>query len=127
MNESEVEARRSTSLKLVKISGISIVLMGPWAIYLVWDGGPEALGAIIPLAIIAAVHIVTGPIALFHAFRIRRHHRLLFVYAYFALYLVAPFFMLPPDIVAYTAMFLLLTVVPIAISWIRSWLSGIRD
>ena len=108
-------------------SAASLLVGGSWAWLLQWQGGPEALGAIIPLLIVGGIHLITGPVAIFQAFRLRKRRRCVFVYAYFGLFLIATVLVFPPDILTYVVMFLFLTSVPILIALVARYFSKSND
>jgi short subunit fatty acids transporter len=113
MDTGEVESRRKLALKLTWISAITLLIGGPWAWFIVSGGGPEALGAILPLMVVGGVHLLTGPIAIYQAFRIRGSYHCVFVYAYYAIFLFATALLFPRDIFTYIIFFVLVTIVPI--------------
>jgi hypothetical protein len=116
MDTGEAENRRKLALKLTWISVISLLIGGPWAWFIVSEGGPEALGAIFPLMVVGGVHLLTGPIAIYQAFRIRESNHCAFVYTYYAIFLFVTASLFPRDIFTYIIFFVLVTMVPILLS-----------
>ena len=68
------------------------------------------------MLIVGGVHLITDPVAIFQAFKIRRFDICSFVYIYFGLFLLVTVLLFPPDIFTYVIMFGLLTIAPILIS-----------
>ena len=120
MRNDELENRRKLASKLTKISAISLLIGGSWAWFIVSEGGPEALGAIMPLMVVGGIHLIAGPAAIYQAFVIHRLSNCLYVYMYFALFLIATFVLFPAEILGYIIVFVLFTAVPIILSLIMS-------
>lgn len=120
ISNGEIERRKQLALKLVWISTISLLIGGAWAWLIISQGGPEALGAIIPLMVVGGVHLFTGPVAIFQAYRMHRLYKCSCVYYYFALFLVGGHLLFPPEVFSYTIIFALLTITPILFSLVIS-------
>jgi hypothetical protein len=116
MSRREIQKRKKLAFKLTWISAISLMICGSWAWSIAREGGPEALGAIIPLLIVGGVHLFTGPAAIYQSYKIHRHHKCLYVYLYFVFFLFVTCYLFPPDIFTYVIIFALLTIVPILFS-----------
>lgn len=116
MSNGEIEKRKKSALKLTWISAISLLVGGSWALFIVSEGGPEALGAIVPFMIVGGIHLFAGPVAIYQSYKIRRLYNCLYVYLYFSLYLFAIFFLFPPEMITYIIIFVLLVIVPILLS-----------
>lgn len=116
MSEDVVESRRKFAAKMTWTSAISLLIGGSWAWLISYEGGPEALGAVIPLLLVGGIHLITGPVAIYQAFCIRRLDNCLYVYLYFMSFIVATSLLFPPDIFAYVVIFVVLTTAPILIS-----------
>jgi len=84
------------ALKLTWISAVSFLIGGSWAWFIVSEGGPEALGAIGPYLVVGGVHLFTGPVAIYQAFRIHQLHNCSYVYIYFVFFLFVTYFSFPP-------------------------------
>jgi len=113
MSDDDTGGRKKLALKLTWISAISFLIGGSWAWLIVSGGGPEALGAIIPLMVVGGVHLFAGPVAIYQAFRIYRHYKCSYVYLYFGLFLFVTVLLFPPEILTYIIIFVLLTIAPI--------------
>ena len=85
------------------------------------EGGPEALGSIIPLMAIGGVHLLCMPIAMFHAYKQHRYLKNIYVYLYFLVFVVLTFWVSGPEVVVYILLLTLLTVVPILFSLFISY------
>ena len=116
MSADEIENRKKLALKLTWISAILFLIGGSWAWFIVSEGGPEALGAIIPLMVVGGVHLFTGPVAIYQAFKIHRLYNCSYVYLYFGLFLFVTSLLFPPEIFTYIIIFILLTIAPILFS-----------
>jgi hypothetical protein len=116
MGDGELEGRKNLALKLVWISAISLLVGGSWAWFIVSEGGPEALGAIMPLMAVGGIHLFAGPVAIYQAYRIRRLHNCSYVYVYYVLFLVTTFSLFPQEILTYILIFILVTIAPILFS-----------
>jgi hypothetical protein len=91
---------------------VSLLVGGVIAWVIVMQGGPEALGAIIPLMLVGAVHLFIGPLAVFHAFTHSNKHSL-FIYVYFTLFLVAAIWLMDLEGAVFYAMYVTFMIVPL--------------
>jgi hypothetical protein len=88
MIDVEIEGKTKLALMLTWISAISLLIGGSWAWFVVSEGGPEALGAIVPMIAVGAIHIFLGPMAVLYAFKSRQFKNKKYVYLYFAFYFI---------------------------------------
>lgn len=98
--------------KLTLVCMVTLVLGGVPAWIIVAQGGPEALGAIIPLFLIGAVHLFIGPLAVFHAFTHYNKYSLI-IYAYFILFLVAAIWLMNIEGIVFYVLYIAFMTIPI--------------
>ena len=113
MNNDKTDHLKMRVLKLILVSAISFIIGGSWAWFTISEGGPEALGAIIPLFGVGGVHLVTGPLAINIAFRLQGIVNCTYVYLYFGSFLLITFLLFPPEILVYIIIFIVLTISPL--------------
>jgi hypothetical protein len=116
MTNGEVGRRRKRISKLTFASFLSSLIGGSWAWVITAHGGPEALGGILPLLLVGAIHLYTGPTAVFQAYRARCFKHCAYMFGYFLAFLCAVVVLFPPDVMTYVVIFFLMAVVPVLIS-----------
>ena len=126
MIDDETEGRAKLALKLTWISAISFLIGGTWAWFIVRQGGPEALGAVIPMFAVGAIHILLGPMAILHAFRSCQFARKKYIYLYFSAYFVVTIVILKREAIIYSVIFFLAVITPLLFSIVRSLIRGAK-
>ncbi len=101
---------------------LSLLIGGGITMAILGGGGPEALGAIIPMAAVGIIHLVGGPVAILTAYRIHQYKKNFHVYLYFLFYLVFSFLLVGPEAVFYYLLFILFTVIPLVYAGVVSFI-----
>lgn len=127
MTSGQTQSRRKSAIRLTWISAISFLVGGSWAWFIIRKGGPEALGAIIPMTAVGAIHIFLGPIAVLNAFKARQFRGRQFVYAYFVFYFLATTVILSGEALAYSVFFFLTIMASLLLSVIASLIRGMKE
>ena len=110
-------ARKATTVCLVTLL-IGVVLVA-W----IFDrGGPEALGAIIPMGIVGLVHLVGVPVAMLNAVRSGDARTLLYVFGYFIAFVVASLQFGPQEILVFHIYVLAITGLVFIVHYTKVWL-----
>ena len=120
MENIEINKRNNIVFKTTIFSVITLLIGGGFAWIIVEKGGPEALGAIIPLMIVGGTHLITGPVAMYQAYKIHNSFKNYYAYIYYIFFIILTISLFPPDIMTYVLIFIVLTILPIAISILRS-------
>ena len=121
MDNTDIEKRLKRAFRSTLVCAIALMVGGGWVWIILRQGGPEALGAIIPMMAVGAIHLVGGPIAIFNAYKTYRHKRNLYIYFYFLVYIVLAFVIAGPEIMVYVSAFAIFTIFPIVLSGILAW------
>lgn len=110
---------------LLGTCAVTLVVGGALAWYIIAQGGPEALGAIMPMLFVGAVHLFAAPAAVLRACQSRQPKVLWSVLAYFALYLAIAIAAVGPEAIFYYVAFVAFVRVPLAgwivVTLVREW------
>ena len=120
MEIKRIERHQKLASRSTLVCLLSLLIGGGLTMAILGGGGPEALGAIIPMSVVGIVHLVGGPVAIYHAYRVRRYNRNIRVYLYFLFYLVFTFLLIGPEATVYYLLFLVFTAVPLLYLSVRS-------
>lgn len=101
MKPKATERHGAIALKMTAACLISLIVGITVVSVIFKKGGPEALGAIIPMSIVGFIHLVGAPVALLNAVKSGQRKTLLYVSAYFIAFIVTSFLFAPPDIVVF--------------------------
>ena len=121
MEIKRIERHQTLASRTTLVCLLSLLIGGGLTMAILGGGGAEALGAIIPMSVVGIVHLVGGPVAIFHAYRARRHNRNIRVYLYFLFYLVFSFLLVGPEAILYYVFFILFTAVPVLYFSVQSF------
>jgi len=91
IKSSEIERLQQRASRLTLLCVISFIVFGGIALIILKRGGPEALGAIIPMMILGAIHLIVGPIAVFHAYKTHKYNKNWSIFFIFFFLLVSHF------------------------------------
>lgn len=111
---------QKTANQITLVCLLTSVIGGGFGFVILGGEGMEALGGIIPLALVGLVHLIGGPMAIFFAYKTYRIKRNLHVYFYFLLFLVFPLVVVGYEILAYHVFFIVATTIPILFSFFGS-------
>ena len=81
-------------------------------------GGPEALGMIIPMILAGGIHLTTGPVAIFYAYRSYTASKGIWIFTYFIFFNLVVLVISQGEALLYSLLFVLFTTIPIIISTI---------
>ena len=98
---------------------VSSVICGALALLIASKGGPEALGMIIPILLAGGVHLTTGPVAIFYAYRSYPASKGMWIYAYFFFFNLVVLVISKGEVFLFTLLFVLFAAAPIIISAFR--------
>lgn len=126
MNDEKTAGKRKLALKLTWVCAISFLIGGSWAWFIVSGGGPEALGAIVPMMAVGAIHIFLGPMAILSAFKSTQFEGKKYVYLYFLLYFTATTVLLSHEAIVYSVLFFVAVITPLVFSVVSSLAKGAR-
>lgn len=126
MMDDKSESRAKLASKLTWFCAISFLVGGSWAWFIVSEGGPEALGAIVPMIAVGAIHMLLGPIAVLYAFKSRRFKNKKYIYVYFVFYFIATIVILSYEAIAYSFLFFVAVITPSLFSVIASLIRGAK-
>lgn len=105
MIDDKSKSRRKLALKLTGFSVISFLIGGSWAWFIVSEGGPEALGAIMPMMAVGAINMLLGPMAVLYAFKSRQFKNKKYIYLYFVFYFILTTVILSHEAIVYSVLF----------------------
>ena len=100
--------------KLTLFCLVIFLLGGLMAWVIVMQGGPEALGAIIPLTFIGGVHLFLGPVAVYRAYTLSNPASP-YIYGYFILHLVLAFWLMNLEGLIYYLLYITFMLFPIVL------------
>ena len=126
MSEKGIEGHHKVASWLTLFCAASLLIGGVFAWSIVKGGGPEALGAIIPLIAIGGIHLLCAPVAIFHAYKRRQSRKNIYIYSYFLLFVVLTFLVSGPEVIVYVLILALLIITPILFSAILSFIKTHR-
>ena len=126
MMDEGMARREKLTIKLTWICAISFFMGGSWAWFIVSEGGPEALGAIVPMMAVGAMHMFLGPMAVFYAFKSPQFKAKKYVYLYFAFYFIATTVILSNEAIVYSALFFVAVIAPLMFSVVASLVKGAK-
>ena len=101
MKSETTERHRAIALKITAVCLISLIVGMVIVSWIFKRGGPEALGAIIPMLIIGLIHLIGAPVALLNAVKSGQRKTLLSVLVYLLVFFVISFQFAPQEIMVY--------------------------
>lgn len=107
---------QKTANQITLLCLLTSLIGGGFAFAILEGGGPEALGAIIPLALVGLINLIGGPMAIYFAYKTYQIKRNLHVYFYFLLFLVFPVVVFGYEVLGYHVCFIVATTIPILFS-----------
>jgi len=100
---------------------LSFLIGGGIALAIGMGGGPEALGAILPMIVIGIIHLFGGPVASHYAYKSHQFKKSILVYFYFIFFIVFAFIVVGPEAIIYYLLFIIFMIIPIIYSGIMTF------
>ena len=113
---------QATAFRTIAVCLISLVLGVAIVSMMFAKGGPEALGAIIPMSIVGLIHLIGIPVALLNAVKGGQRKAILYVLAYFVAFVIVSFQFAHPEIVGFHFFILVVTAITLGVHFIKAFL-----
>ena len=122
MHIDKKEKHQKTAFRLTLFCMLSLIIGGPITFVIIKGGGPEALGAIIPMIVVGAIHLFGAPIAILNAYKTQNHKKNIHIYSYFLFFIILSFLFVGPEAIIYYLLYALFIIIPIIFFSIMSFI-----